>query len=646
MPTTRTSREPGDQKIKYKIFVPGVAVILIVVLALIEALVTGDAQKLTLVSTITTLDAKTTEFAPEPTATTPQRAESNTAVLVPTVADVQVQYLTTNLLSTLTKTVAPTASVKYGDELTYTLVISAAPGTQLALYDPLEGTAFARFVRRPDGIVHDDGVITGTLTVTSTNHVTVTFVTQVSITGTGTLAWPYTVANQACVYPFGGTLGGCAWSNEVTNPPTAPNIIFVIVDAVRADHVSSYGYARPTTPNLDGLIADQGVIFKNVTSPSSWTYPSNAAMLTGHKPSSIGIVWSDPQTSVPAEEVMLAEYLHDAGYYTAGFVTASYMQARFGFDQGFDVYQEHVLGGDNGMPAGELNAIVMDWLDNSLALSGTQPLFLYLYYFDPHSWYDPPSPYDELYDPIYTGTLTASVYGHGVGVISGAIVPTERDVEHLLALYDGEITYWDLHLGEMINYLDSLHLLDNSIIIVTSDHGQMFGEHGKWVHRNSLYEEVLQVPLAIRYTGAISPRLVVSTPVQTLDLTPSILDWIGLSVPKGLHGESLKALAQGQPTTETRDIFSEMGVDALSDPDWYAPLHELQSVRRGDWKYIHQPGFSDDDELYHLQPFSPYETSNLLELEPTIANNLLQALVNWFGIPTHYIYLPVCYKTI
>lgn len=120
----------------------------------------------------------------------------------------------------ITKVVTPTGQVEYGDELTYTLVISAAPGVQVGLYDSLEGTAFTRFLARPTGIEHISGVITGTLTVTPTNQITVSFVAQVGVPGT--LGWTVSVTNCACVYPFGGTLGGCVWSNEVTNQATRP----------------------------------------------------------------------------------------------------------------------------------------------------------------------------------------------------------------------------------------------------------------------------------------------------------------------------------------------------------------------------------------------------------------------------------------
>lgn len=438
------------------------------------------------------------------------------------------------------------------------------------------------------------------------------------------------------------TLSGATTASAASSK-ALPHIVLIVVDALRADHVSAYGYGRTTTPNLDSLVADRGVLFQSATAPSAWTLPSNAALLTGRSPFKMGVVWSDPQSVVPAQEKMLAEHLDDAGYYTAGFVSAHYVRNRLGFGQGFDIYREQVGNTDHSTRADQVNAMAMDWLGaNWATISGTKPLFLFLYYFDPHTWYDPPPPYDTLYDPAYTGTMTTSVYRDGESVVSGAIVPTERDVQHLQALYDGEVAYWDVYLGEMLTYLETMHLLDNSIVIVTSDHGEMFGEHGQWTHRNSLYEQVLRVPLVVRATGIVSPGLVVSSPVQITDIVPTLLDWLGRPIPSNLQGMSLRQLAQGQPATGTRDILSEM--DAITDPGvpgyWLAPRHESRSIRRGDWKYIHHVGQKSADELYRLQSPTYYETDNLMPTEPQIAADLFQALVDWFHIPTQFVYLP------
>jgi arylsulfatase A-like enzyme len=422
-------------------------------------------------------------------------------------------------------------------------------------------------------------------------------------------------------------------------PNDQPNIIFVVVDALRADHVSAYGYERPTTPNLDAFMAD-GVRFAEATSNSPWTLPSNASMLTGRMPSRINVKdWARFSARIPAEETLLAEFLRGAGYRTAGFVTPFFMWSQFGFGQGFDHYQS--------LTASELaeyvNEVVFDWLDENHSSIGDAPLFLYLYYYDPHTWYDPPPPYDTLYDSTYTGSLTAEVYQHGQKVVSGEIVPTERDVEHLIALYDGEITYWDHQLGLMFDRLAAEGLLENSIVIVTADHGQMFGEHDKWVHRNSLYEEVLRVPLFIRYPGVLPAGKVVETPVSLVDILPTLLDITGEPLPPDLDGLSLWPLIQDQPgVLADRPIYAEMHAetDPASPGYWIAPRHELRSIKEGDWKYILEFQNPDGDVLYQIEPDSIYEPENLISVYPGEAESFYNRIYEWFRLPTQFHFIP------
>lgn len=431
---------------------------------------------------------------------------------------------------------------------------------------------------------------------------------------------------------------------ETVPPP--PNVILIFVDALRSDHVSAYGYERDTTPNLDAFIADQGVCFQNVTTTAPWTCPAVAATLTGRNPSNLGVSWDTTADSIPQEENTLAEYLRDAGYYTVGFANNYCTQGRLGFDQGFDVYDDYLAyehTTSNKARAELVNERVGDWLENTWAteISGTQPLFLFIYYFDPHTWYDPLPPYDTLYDSTYTGTLTSEVFQNGRDVVSGEIAPTARDIEHLIALYDGEITYWDDHLGQALTQLENTHVLGNALIIVMSDHGEMFGEHNQWVHGGSLYEEVLRVPLLMRYTGVISPGLVVTTPVQNMDVMPSILDWVGGDIPDNLQAVSLRPLVEGETSQLGRDVFSE--VDASPGPDspfWIAPPVAMRSIRRDQWKLIHRVGNSDTDELYQLNPNSIYEADNLILSEPALAQELHQAVLDWFDISMHQVYLP------
>jgi len=422
-----------------------------------------------------------------------------------------------------------------------------------------------------------------------------------------------------------------------------PNIIFIVVDALRADHLSSYGYGRMTSPHVDSLLAGQGVRFSDVSAASAWTNPSNGAMLIGRLPSEVDTVWADPQRRIPATEMLLAEYLADAGYQTAGFVSNWWMDERFGYAQGFETYVRTTGSEEERERASTLNALAKDWLEtqSSQGPSDERPLFLFLYYYDPHSWYDPPAPYDTLYDPDYTGTLTAEVFQHGQDVVSGDITPSARDIEHLLALYDGEITYWDHELGQMAAYLDSLGLWQDSLIILTSDHGQMFGEHGKWVHRNSLYEEVLRVPLLMRYPGVLGAGQEVNAPVSNMDILPTVLELLDIDLPTTLQGQSLIPLLQGA-APESRKIFAELAgeTDPQGDAYWIAPHTYLYSVKQDGWKYTHAQQMPQVDMLVQLGQTSVYEGSNMLAEEPEKAKQLWASLQQQFAIPTQFLFMP------
>jgi arylsulfatase A-like enzyme len=252
-------------------------------------------------------------------------------------------------------------------------------------------------------------------------------------------------------------------------------------------------------------------------------------------------------------------------------------------------------------------------------------------------------PFDTLYDSTYTGGLTPEVYQHGQKVVSGEIVPSPRDVEHLLALYDGEITYWDQQLYYLLARLSAEGLLNNALVVVTSDHGQMFGEHGKWLHRNSLYEEVLRVPLFLHYPGVVPANKVIDTPVFTADLMPTILDLVGLPVPGGLDGVSLKPLLLGSgESLADRPIYAEMEGEPspVSPGHWIAPLHDLRSVKENGWKYVFEVNHPEGNALLKIQSQSVYEGFNLIAEYPQKSVGLHAKVFDWFRMPTDFNFIP------
>ncbi len=422
-----------------------------------------------------------------------------------------------------------------------------------------------------------------------------------------------------------------------------PNIIFIVVDALRADHLTSYGYTRMVAPNLENWLASEGVLFAEATAVSSWTNPSNGALLTGRLPSDIVTVWSDMNERIPESETLLAEYLQSNSYVTAGFVANWWVSARFGYDQGFDYYVQ--TEGDDRERAAAVNDLAQTWLDaNSRSIEQSdRPLFLFLYYFDPHSWYDPPPPFDTRYDPDYTGFLTPEQFGHGHEVVSGNLTLSDRDLEHLIALYDGEIAYWDQQFGLMMDDLERRGLLENSLIVLTSDHGQMFGEHGKWVHRNSLFEEVLRVPLLFRYSGVLPQDQALDTAVDHLDVAPTLLEFAGIDIPTQMRGRSLASLMKGEGSLDSRPIYAEMAGETDPDGDafWIAPRTNLYAVKQDGYKLIHARQASQLDQLYEVEHSSIYEGENLIDADPDRAQSMWLELQDQFTIPTEFLYLPV-----
>jgi arylsulfatase A-like enzyme len=447
--------------------------------------------------------------------------------------------------------------------------------------------------------------------------------------------------NRRDFLKLSGLAASSALLSTVAQPLDAPaNIVLVFADAVRLDHVSSYGYGRATTPNLDAYLASQGARFSQATTACPWTYPSNAAFFTGREPISLEANWNN--TVLPDGVQTLAGYLKSAGYYTAGFVSAPFIRGSLGFSAGFDVYDDSLAVGHatsyQGI-AGELSAQALNWLANSWA--GGQPLFLCLYFFDPHTWYHPPAPYDTLFAPPYAGSVTPAAFRDAQDVVAGQLVLQADDLAHIQALYDGEIAYFDHHLGNLLGYLDDNHFLDNAVVAFTSDHGDSFGEHGVWTHGSSLYEEALRVPLLLRYPGVVSPGLVVGDPVHSGDLMPAILEWAGVPLAPEIEAVSLRPLAEGQ-TQPARDIFGEL--DGEPNPAgwaaWNAPYENLRCLRRGAWKYIHHVGFTELDELYQVEATAPYERQNVLADEPAIAGDLLQAVLGHYGPDPYRLYVP------
>jgi arylsulfatase A-like enzyme len=350
--------------------------------------------------------------------------------------------------------------------------------------------------------------------------------------------------------------------------PERLNVVLISIDTLRADHLSCYGYDRPTSPAIDQL-AREGTLFRNAQSASSWTTPSHMTMMTGLRPSVHGV--DRPGRRLAPEAITLAEVLHGAGYETAAFVGGPTLSRAFGFDRGFERYQNFVglpafakprLGGPSlppetlkrahdSKPAAAVGNAATAWL----TYDAHAPFFLFVHLWDPHYDYEPPTPYDRLFDPDYDGSFDF----HDLEA-NPAIGPemAARERRHLVALYDGEIAWTDSIVGRILQTLDQLGLRERTLVVLTSDHGEEFLEHGGKGHLRTLYQEIVHVPLIFRAPGLVPANQRADAVFGPAHLMPTILGLVGLPAPPDVATRDLSALVKGGPPDNALWAFSEV----------------------------------------------------------------------------------------
>ncbi|MGO8702837.1 MAG: sulfatase [Candidatus Brocadiia bacterium] len=339
-------------------------------------------------------------------------------------------------------------------------------------------------------------------------------------------------------------------------PQPAPryNLLVISIDTLRADHLTCYGYNRDTSPHLDQL-AREGVLFENLTAVTSWTVPSHMSMLTSLYPSVHGV----PAVGKLGESVpTLAGCLAKAGYVTAAFVTGPALGHEFGFNQGFQSYDDFTVSATRRTGAGDVatNPGITDLATKWLQKHSQENFFLFLHYWDCHYDYVAPAPYDKKFDPGYKGPEN----GRGIGWRKTEMTAhiSIMDLAHLVALYDGGIAYTDEHVGKVLQLLQDLGLSEKTLVIVLSDHGEGFLEHGLLTHGNSLYEEAIHVPLIMRLPGVLPAGKRVAGNVSHVDLMPTALGLLHQACPSRIQGIDLSPVILGDQPVPERLIFSEL----------------------------------------------------------------------------------------
>jgi len=358
------------------------------------------------------------------------------------------------------------------------------------------------------------------------------------------------------------------------------NLVLVTIDTLRADRLGCYGNSHIETPNLD-RIARQGVLFENAVTHTPLTAPAHASIFTGLYPT-VHRVRDTGGFVLQASHATLAEVLHQQGWDTAAFVGSSVLKKQFGFNQGFAVYDDEMPKPDpRKMAAGDYAerraGEVVDRAVAWLASQSGKPFFLWVHVFDPHSPYDPPSPFREKY--------------------SGRA-------------YDGEVAYTDQELGRLFSAVDKKSPPADTLVAVLSDHGESLSEHGEYTHGVFLYDSTLRIAFLMAGPG-IPKGLRVKQQARAIDVLPTLLDLMGRPVPPGVQGTSLTPVFAGKPLPA-----SEAYIETLY-PKINMRWAELRGIRTDRWKYIRAPR----PELYDLRQ-DPAETTNVIGNHPAEAQQL------------------------
>jgi arylsulfatase A-like enzyme len=403
------------------------------------------------------------------------------------------------------------------------------------------------------------------------------------------------------------TLPSCSWLSE----QTPRHVIIISMDTTRADQFGFMGNHSVQTPNLDAIAAES-IVLTDCMTVAPTTLASHTSLFTGKYPHHHGT----PRNGfmVNRDNVMLAEILKEAGFTTAGFAGSFALDERFDFAQGFDTYDQtfDVLVGDDGADENQRRAekvtnAVLAHLD---AREIPDRLFLFAHYFDPHFPYAAPAPFRNMYDPKR---------GQGLPPViaideSFKVDPRHQQVgRQVISQYAAEISYMDFHIGRLFDELRRRGILDEAILLVTSDHGESFMEHPRsFSHGYLVYQPAMHSVAVIRLPRGEGGGRRIEGPVSNIDLLPTLLDVLGISPPPGIDGEAIP-LNVADDVLPQRTRFGQATRPRKkheSDPRWMNIL-KARYIRSGQHKFIQTP-YLETEELYDLES-DPSEQTNLLE---------------------------------
>ena len=380
-----------------------------------------------------------------------------------------------------------------------------------------------------------------------------------------------------------------------------PDILFVLIDSIKASHLGCYGYGRDTTPNIDRFAKAECVRFETVIPGGSWTIPAVMTLFTSLPADEHRRVM--PNLPHDGKAVTFAETLRGAGYATVGITANGMVSHRFGYGKGFDLWDDYsaTLPPEAGMMKAASGyakgmALTKMGLNRLKRRDPAKPLFLFLFYMDPHWDFCPPLPYDRMFDSTGKGPIR-----NAWAMKADKVTPEIR--RRTLDAYDGEIAYCDNAISNLLASVAAMPRWNDTVVVIAGDHGESFWERGFSGHGNYLYDQELKVPLMIRVpkNRGLKHGGVVKGQVGGIDLAPTLLDLAGVPVPPSWKGRSLVS-AMERGTSDGRPIVTETRV---RDKLWQ------RAVRTDRWKVIAIDDFTKPVEAYDLVA-DPGETNNLV----------------------------------
>ena len=431
------------------------------------------------------------------------------------------------------------------------------------------------------------------------------------------------------------------------------NIVLITIDTLRADHLSCYGYYRKTSPNIDRL-AKKGIVCRNVYAPSSWTVPSMASLFTSVYPINHGVIhgigYQQNKTRYTQEIfspdlTTLAEALQEQGYTTFGVASNSHLSEKFGFTRGFDYFTSLPF-----LPAPAVNAAVYAWEDT---IKKAGKYFLWIHYFDPHAPYTAQQPWINDYALQAHTEVLLDLHNRSAaelanllldfqkGELAAEMVPLRSGIEklmrdfkdttispedHSLALYDSEISYVDSTIGTL---MERFNFSDDTLIIITSDHGEEFLEHGETGHGRNLYQQTIHVPLIVKMPHG-QEGMILNQPISLIDVMPTILDISKVNPPAAMLGRSFRE--------EKKLSLWLKKMMAGEDTDYgYSELdtkRSLKAILSPPWKYIYNCK-DKTGQLFDIES-DPLETHDLAGEKTGKRDQLRDHLLRWAETSKRY----------